>query len=258
MPRISLSLFVLSSTTFASILFFQLGGKTLPAEMATLCLYAPASLFATMFGINVLPKKLISNHENYCRSYLGLQDKIKTNQVKVYIQPYHTIAPLAVGLFLSFIIPVTMPELTVEKIIIQIFFFQALFVLACVDCKYFMLPEEITLPLIILGLGLAVSGLSNVSLEEAVMGAIFPASTLATAFTVMKLVTKRELMGIGDYYMISILGSWFGMNKLPSIFIMTTVISIFYAVVLKTRKIPLGLPLALSAYMTTFFPAINF
>lgn len=257
MPRISLSLFVLSSAIFTIFLIFQLGGKTLPTEMATLCLYAPASLFATICGVNILPKKLIFNHENYCRNYLGLQDKVKTTQVMVRIQPYHTIASLALGLFLSFIIPVTMPELSAGRIVIQIFFFQAMFVLACVDYKYFMLPEEITLPLIILGLGIAVLRLGNVSLEEAVMGAIFPASALAVAFTVMKLVTKRELMGIGDYYIISILGSWFGMSKLPSIFIMATVLSILYAVVLKTRKIPLGLPLVISAYLITFIPAIT-
>lgn len=258
MPRISLKLFIVASIVYSTILTLQLGGKAKPIEIAVILLYAPASLLAMLYGMNILPGKLISDHNNYCRNFLGLQDKLQAEAEKVSFQPHNNIAPLATILFLSVVIPITMSELTVRQIIIEMFFMQTLFVLAFVDFKYFILPEEITLPLVILGLSVSVLGSSNLSLEESVMGAIFPASALAITFIILKLVTRKELMGTGDYYLISVLGAWFGISKLPSIILMATAISIVYALLFKTRKIPLGLPLVISAYLITFIPGISF
>lgn len=257
MPRISLSLILFSSAIFAMITFFQLKLEFISAETVEVCLYAPVSLYAMTYGINCLPGKLISDHKNYCRDYLGLTTYPAPIQHVASIKPIFHFAPLIVSLFLIYCLTIEMPSFSLHQIISRLFLFQTLFVLALIDYKHFMLPEEITLPLIVLGLAFAVLGSSDVSLEDAVIGAIFPTSALATAFILIKLVTRKELMGIGDYYIISVLGAWFGMSKLPCIFSMATIVSIAYALLFKTRKIPLGLPLMISAYTVTFVPAIT-
>ena len=124
----------------------------------------------------------------------------------------------------------------------------SLFTLALIDSRYQFLPDEITLP--VLWLGIFISSLnlnSEVSLHESVIGAIAGYTSLWFFNFFYKLVRKKEGIGHGDFKLFSTLGAWLGWQSLlPIIVFSSTVGSIcgVLAIILlrkdKFTSIPFG------------------
>jgi leader peptidase (prepilin peptidase)/N-methyltransferase len=99
----------------------------------------------------------------------------------------------------------------------------ALISLTAIDFDTQFLPDDITLPLIWIGL---LFNLNNVytSLSDAVLGAVFGYLALWCVFWLFKLITGKEGMGYGDFKLLAVLGAWLGWQMLPLIIILSSLV----------------------------------
>ena len=101
----------------------------------------------------------------------------------------------------------------------------SLLVLTLIDFDHQLLPDDITIPL--LWLGLLVNALDlgfGVSLDDAVIGAIAGYLVLWAFYWVFKLTTNKEGMGYGDVKLLAALGAWMGWQSLLPIIILSSVV----------------------------------
>ncbi len=99
----------------------------------------------------------------------------------------------------------------------------ALIALTFIDLDTQLLPDDITLPLLWLGLAFNLSG-TFVPISEAVVGAMLGYGILWTIFWLFKLVTGKEGMGYGDFKLLAALGAWFGWKQIPSIILLASAV----------------------------------
>jgi len=85
------------------------------------------------------------------------------------------------------------------------------------------LPDDLTYPLLWLGLLLNLNG-TIVPLRDAVIGAMAGYLALWTVYWAFKLVTGKEGMGYGDFKLLAALGAWMGWAALPTIIILSSVV----------------------------------
>jgi len=90
----------------------------------------------------------------------------------------------------------------------------ALLALAFIDFDTQLLPDDITLPLMWLGLLVNAFGVF-VDLRSAVFGAAAGYMVLWSVYWAFKLVAGKEGMGFGDFKLLAALGAWTGWQVLP-------------------------------------------
>ena len=113
-----------------------------------------------------------------------------------------------------------------------------LIALTGIDFREQLLPDQITLPLMWLGLFANLSG-TFAPLNEAVIGALAGYLSLWSVFWLFKLVTGKEGMGYGDFKLLAALGAWMGWQMLPLIIILSTFVGAVVGIVgllLKARE----------------------
>ena len=133
----------------------------------------------------------------------------------------------------------------------SLLFTYALIALTGIDFHEQLLPDQITLPLLWLGLFANLSG-TFVPLNEAVLGAIGGYLSLWSVFWLFKLVTGKEGMGYGDFKLLAALGAWMGWQLLPLIIILSTFVGALVGVVgvlVKSRK--REVPIAFGPFLAT-------
>ena len=97
----------------------------------------------------------------------------------------------------------------------------ALIALALIDYDTQLLPDDITLPF--LWLGLAVNFFAVItSFAGAFLGACLGYSILWLVYQGFRLVTGKEGMGYGDFKMLAMLGAWLGVQAVPLIIILSS------------------------------------
>ncbi len=104
--------------------------------------------------------------------------------------------------------------------------------LSFIDYETFILPDELTLPLLWLGLIFNLHGAIAQSLANAVIGAIIGYLSLWSIFWLFKLVTKREGMGYGDFKLFAAILAWVGYRGLIPIALVASILGIVYFIVL--------------------------
>ena len=115
-------------------------------------------------------------------------------------------------------------------------FVWALLALTCIDFDTQLLPDDITLPLLWLGLLFNLNG-AFVELPNAVSGAVVGYLTLWSVYWLFKLVTGKEGMGYGDFKLLAAIGAWLGWKMLPLVILLSSLVG---AVVGITLIIALG------------------
>lgn len=108
----------------------------------------------------------------------------------------------------------------------------SLLVLALIDWDTFLLPDTITLPLMWAGLLAAYLGISPVSLEHALLGAMAGYLVLWTLYWAFKLITGKEGLGYGDFKLLAALGAWVGSLYLLPILLIASFSGLFLALIL--------------------------
>lgn len=128
-----------------------------------------------------------------------------------------------------------------------------------IDLDTQLLPDQLTLPLLWLGLLLNIGGLFT-RLPDAVIGAAAGYLVLWSVYWLFKLVTGREGMGYGDFKLLGALGAWFGWQALPMLLLVSAVVGslIGIAILVVQKKgrqtaIAFGPYLALAGLITLFF-----
>ncbi|MFT5139167.1 MAG: leader peptidase (prepilin peptidase)/N-methyltransferase [Lysobacterales bacterium] len=106
-----------------------------------------------------------------------------------------------------------------------------LIALTGIDVDHQLLPDNITLPLIWMGLLLS---LFNVFVDPAtsIIGALAGYFTLWTIFQLFKLLTGKEGMGYGDFKLLAALGAWMGWQMIPLIVLLSSVVGAAFGITL--------------------------
>lgn len=112
-----------------------------------------------------------------------------------------------------------------------------LIALTFIDFDHQILPDQITLPGIWIGLLLNLNGIFC-SLEESVIGAMAGYLSFWIVYQGFKLATGKEGMGFGDFKLLAALGAWFGWTALPGIVLISSAIGAIIGITL----IALGRP----------------
>jgi len=115
--------------------------------------------------------------------------------------------------------------------------------LTFIDADTTLLPDDLTLPLLWLGLGSNVFG-TFVPLQDAVLGAMAGYLVLWSIYWLFKLVTGKEGMGYGDFKLLAALGAWMGWKALLPIVLLSSLVGALVGIVLivlarRGREIPI-------------------
>ena len=102
-----------------------------------------------------------------------------------------------------------------------IIFTLCLIALAGIDINEKLLPDQITLPLLWIGLFANING-TFAPLPDAVTGAIAGYLSLWSLYWMFKLVTGKEGMGYGDFKLLAALGAWLGWQMLPLVILISS------------------------------------
>lgn len=187
-------------------------------------------------------------------SYLLLGGKCKSCKTNISIR--YPLVELLTGALLGFI------AYQFGYTYITLFawlFTLALITLTFIDFDTQLLPDDITLPLLWLGLLFNLNG-GFTDLQSAVVGAIAGYLALWSIYWLFKLVTGKEGMGYGDFKLLAAIGAWFGWQLLPAVILLSSVLGSVIGIALILMKgksgntaIPFGPFLALGGIAALFF-----
>ncbi|WP_372966705.1 A24 family peptidase [Marinobacter sp.] len=135
----------------------------------------------------------------------------------------------------------------------------ALIALTVIDLDTQLLPDNITLPLMWLGLVLNYFGVLT-DFESAFWGAIAGYLSLWSVYWLFRLVTGKEGMGHGDFKLLAALGAWLGWQVLPAVILISSLVGAIVGISLMVfRKhgrevpIPFGPYLAVAGIICLWF-----
>ena len=138
-------------------------------------------------------------------------------------------------------------------------FIFALITLTFIDFDTQLLPDDITLPLLWIGLLFNLNG-GFTDLKSAVIGAMLGYLILWSVYWLFKLVTGKEGMGYGDFKLLGAIGAWFGWQLLPAVILLSSVAGALIGIGLivfkgtgRSTAIPFGPFLALGGIAALFF-----
>ncbi|NQV70335.1 MAG: prepilin peptidase [Pseudohongiella sp.] len=121
----------------------------------------------------------------------------------------------------------------------------SLIALTLIDFDHQLLPDNITIPLLWLGLLVNTLDLGfGVSLRDAVIGAIAGYLLLWAVYWLFKLATGKEGMGYGDFKLLAALGAWMGWQSLLPIIILSSLVGAVFGIAMiifmgRDRSIPM-------------------
>jgi leader peptidase (prepilin peptidase)/N-methyltransferase len=128
-----------------------------------------------------------------------------------------------------------------------------------IDLDTQLLPDDLTLPMLWLGLLLNIQG-AFVPLSDAVIGAAAGYLSLWSVYWLFKLTTGKEGMGYGDFKLLAALGAWLGWKMLPAIILLSSVVGAIVGISLilfarhgRDKPIPFGPYLAAAGFITLLY-----
>ncbi len=188
-------------------------------------------------------------------SYIFLL-KGKCHSCHEKISARYPIIELITGLLTVFV--VYQYDLTLDAGLVLILTW-SLIALTMIDVDHQLLPDDITLPLMWLGILVNIGG-TFTDLQSAVIGAVAGYLSLWSVYWLFKLIAKKEGMGFGDFKLLAALGAWMGWQMLPLVIVLSSfvgaVIGIAGILVFgkdKNKPIPFGPYLAIAGWIAFFW-----
>jgi leader peptidase (prepilin peptidase) / N-methyltransferase len=137
----------------------------------------------------------------------------------------------------------------------------SLIALTFIDADTTLLPDDLTIPLLWLGLLANLLGaFPGVTLRDAVLGAVAGYLSLWLIYWSFKLTTGKEGMGYGDFKLLAALGAWLGWKALLPVVLLASVVGALVGIVLivlarRGREIPIpfGPYLASAGFLVLLF-----
>ena len=131
----------------------------------------------------------------------------------------------------------------------------ALLCLSIIDMDRQLLPDDITLPFLWLGLACNIFNLFTDTVSS-LIGAILGYSVLRVIYVLFKIITGKEGMGFGDFKLLAMLGAWTGWQMLPLIILLASLLGSIVGISMiifrkhdQGKPIPFGPYLALSGWV---------
>lgn len=128
--------------------------------------------------------------------------------------------------------------------------------LTFIDLEYHLLPDQLTLLLLWVGLFLSIFTIFTSS-SHAIIGAIAGYLVFAMTQSLFKLATGKIGMGQGDYKFLAALGAYLGWQQLPIIILLASLIGIIFGVThiiikkqIKSVPLPFGPCLAIAGWIS--------
>lgn len=101
-----------------------------------------------------------------------------------------------------------------------------------IDLKTMLLPDRLTIPLLVLALLFAASGYSKTDINHSVTAAVCGFGIPWLLSAVFRLVRGYEGMGLGDMKLFAALGAWLGPLALIDVFTASSVLAVLSGVIL--------------------------
>jgi len=143
---------------------------------------------------------------------------------------------------------------TIQAVLALVFSW-ALLSLSIIDLDQQLLPDDITLPLLWMGLLASLFGVFT-DFESSLIGAAAGYGILWGVFMLFRLVTGKEGMGYGDFKLLSALGAWLGWQMLPQIILLSSLCGAVVGITMillkrqeMSRPIPFGPYLAAAGWI---------
>ncbi len=131
--------------------------------------------------------------------------------------------------------------------------------LSGIDIKTQLLPDNMTLPLLWLGIVFNIFN-TYTDLTSSVLGAIFGYLSLWLVFHIFKLVTSKEGMGYGDFKLLAALGAWLGWQSLALIILLSSAAGAIIGIIMivtklqeRSNPIPFGPYLAVAGWIAMLY-----
>jgi leader peptidase (prepilin peptidase)/N-methyltransferase len=134
-----------------------------------------------------------------------------------------------------------------------------LLAMTMIDYDTQLLPDDLTYPLLWLGLLVNLNG-TFVPLHDAVIGAAAGYLALWSVYWLFKLATGKEGMGYGDFKLLAALGAWLGWTMLPTIILLSAIVGALVGISLivfakrgRDKPIPFGPYLAAAGLVALLY-----
>jgi len=135
----------------------------------------------------------------------------------------------------------------------------SLIALTFIDYDTQLLPDDITLPLLWLGLIISIESVF-VDSSTSIIGAAAGYLSLWLVYQLFRLVTGKEGMGFGDFKLLALLGAWLGWQMLPLVILLSSVVGAIIGLSLvlfkkhnKDHPIPFGPYLAIAGWVALMY-----
>ncbi|EMP55969.1 prepilin peptidase [Marinobacter santoriniensis NKSG1] len=179
-------------------------------------------------------------------SYLLLRGKCAS--CKTGISPRYPIIEALTAIFSVVTVAVLGPNTTALWALVLVW---CLIALTVIDFDTQLLPDNITLPLLWLGLILNYFG-GLTEFTNAFWGAVAGYLSLWSVYWLFKLVTGKEGMGHGDFKLLAALGAWLGWQLLPAVILMSSVVGAVVGIALMVfRKHGREVPIPFGPYLAS-------
>jgi leader peptidase (prepilin peptidase)/N-methyltransferase len=183
-------------------------------------------------------------------SYLFLKGKCKHCNSR--ISPRYPVVELLTGILTGFVAWHFGYSL---QTFFALIFTWSLICLSMIDFDHHLLPDDITLPVLWLGLACNIFNMFT-NIHSSLIGAIVGYGILWIIFISFKLLTGKEGMGYGDFKLLALLGAWLGWELLPLIILLSSLLGALIGVTLiiigrqgRDKPIPFGPYLAIAGWI---------
>lgn len=187
-------------------------------------------------------------------SYLALRGRC--SQCQARISPRYPIVEAVTALMSGFVAWHFGYSLITIAVLI---FVWSLIALAVIDLNTQLLPDDITLPLLWLGVLVNMND-GFTDLHSAIIGVMAGYLSLWSIYWCFKLITGKEGMGYGDFKLLAAIGAWLGWSMLPIVILFSSLVGaiagvglIIAAKLKKNIPIPFGPYLVGGAFIALFW-----
>lgn len=133
--------------------------------------------------------------------------------------------------------------------ITALIFVWALITLAVIDLNTQLLPDDITLPLLWMGLLVNMNN-SYTDIHSAIIGAVVGYLFLWLIYWGFKLITGKEGMGYGDFKLLSAIGAWLGWSMLPLVILLSSLVGATVGIgLIIAAKLKKNIPIPFGPYL---------
>ncbi len=177
-------------------------------------------------------------------SFIFLKGACRNCKSKIHLQ-YFLVELISATSFLLIYYLYGISITTLLLIILIIFFIIIFFI----DLKHYIIPNELTFPLMLIGFIKSFDPNLNQSLFpnyiNSLIGGFFGYSIIWLIIFFYKTLRKKEGMGLGDAKLIAVVGFWFGWFSIPFVIFISSMVALIFSIpslIKKTRDMSTQIP----------------